>query len=389
MFNRRLERIAACSIALLAGFGNVATAAQSGTSHTPEAVISIPADGQYLFDGAKVQRAELPQRIYDALEDVPVRLQVIDLIVGPTVPYGTVMDALAICRDVGFIEVRLGIRHDGESDADSSVAAMIGWAVMGTKQPLTSGLPRPVSRKPAWTGPPPAPPPSPPPPPARAPASVLVERMSPGVVPDDPDALFVTVNGVGTDRTVAINGRELPLAELRLLLSGLIPKRDNWMKFVSVKFEKGSPSGEVLDIVREMHQAGARPVVLIIDDVPGPTGIAQLDREPPEVPEAPPTAPAAPKFIRVSGGVLAGKAVKRPQPEYPDEAREIGIQGTVVVEVTVSETGRVITARAISGHPLLRDAAVAAARGWTFNPIVVQRKALKVIGTITFSFRKR
>jgi len=39
-------------------------------------------------------------------------------------------------------------------------------------------------------------------------------------------------------------------------------------------------------------------------------------------------------------------------------------------------------------HPLLRDAPVEAARGWVFTPTVIQGFPVKVIGTITFNFRK-
>jgi len=54
--------------------------------------------------------------------------------------------------------------------------------------------------------------------------------------------------------------------------------------------------------------------------------------------------------------------------------------------VTVDESGNVITAHAISGHPLLTDAAVMAARGWKFTPTQVSGVPVKVIGTITFNF---
>jgi len=51
------------------------------------------------------------------------------------------------------------------------------------------------------------------------------------------------------------------------------------------------------------------------------------------------------------------------------------VSGAVVVEVTVDEQGNVISARAISGPPLLRDAAVDAARGWKFSTDDVGRRA--------------
>ena len=67
-------------------------------------------------------------------------------------------------------------------------------------------------------------------------------------------------------------------------------------------------------------------------------------------------------------------------------AKAARISGSVVVEVTVDEEGRVIAARAISGHPLLKDAAVSAARRWTFASTKLEGIAVKVIGTITFNF---
>lgn len=119
-----------------------------------------------------------------------------------------------------------------------------------------------------------------------------------------------------------------------------------------------------------------------------PDGLVGKSLPPPPMPEPEPSKPERPAIQRVSGGVLAGKAIRRPQAPYPDEAREAGIQGAVVVEVTISEEGAVLSARAVSGHPLLRDAAVDAARGWKFSPTTLEGYAVKVIGTITFNFRK-
>ncbi|HEX5736152.1 MAG TPA: TonB family protein [Blastocatellia bacterium] len=93
-----------------------------------------------------------------------------------------------------------------------------------------------------------------------------------------------------------------------------------------------------------------------------------------------------PKIVRKSGGVLQGSATKRVTPEYPALALEARVSGAVVVEVTVDEEGVVMSARAISGHPLLRDAAVDAARGWTFKQTQLSGVPVKVIGTITFNF---
>ena len=93
-----------------------------------------------------------------------------------------------------------------------------------------------------------------------------------------------------------------------------------------------------------------------------------------------------PKIIRKSGGVLQGSATQRVEPVYPPLAKAAQISGSVVVEVTLDEAGNVVSARAISGHPLLKDTAVTAARGWKFSPTMLSGTLVKVIGTITFNF---
>ena len=89
----------------------------------------------------------------------------------------------------------------------------------------------------------------------------------------------------------------------------------------------------------------------------------------------------------VKGGVLQGRATNRAEPIYPMAARQKRITGSVTVEVTVDETGRVLSARALCGPPLLRATSVEAARNWRFTPTTVEGVPVKVIGTITFNFR--
>lgn len=97
--------------------------------------------------------------------------------------------------------------------------------------------------------------------------------------------------------------------------------------------------------------------------------------------------PQPPEIVRKSGGVLQGSATMRVEPPYPALAKAAQVGGAVVVEVTVDEEGKVISARAISGHPLLKDSAIKAARGWTFTPTTLEGVPVKVIGTITFNFQ--
>ena len=96
--------------------------------------------------------------------------------------------------------------------------------------------------------------------------------------------------------------------------------------------------------------------------------------------------PPKPSTQRVSGGVLQGNAMRKVQPPYPALAKEAGAQGAVQVAVTVSEEGNIISAEAVSGHPLLKESAVTAARQWTFKPTALAGKPVKVQGILTFNF---
>jgi len=144
----------------------------------------------------------------------------------------------------------------------------------------------------------------------------------------------------------------------------------------------------------------SRPVVAVSTGVPGgvPGGVtggvpgapARGDDAPPPPPPPPPPVPtptpAPPKKITVSGGVLQGSAIKKIQPPYPPIAKAARASGAVQVQVTISEEGRVIEAAVISGHPLLRDAAVQAARQWVFKPTELSGVPVKVQGVLTFNF---
>jgi protein TonB len=113
----------------------------------------------------------------------------------------------------------------------------------------------------------------------------------------------------------------------------------------------------------------------------GPTKV-NIGEEPPPPPPPKPTPPRAP----ISGGVLNGKAISLPKPAYPPIAKQAHASGTVVVQVTIDENGSVISAHAVSGHPLLQAVAVAAARGARFSPTKLSGQPVKVTGVITYNF---
>ncbi len=91
----------------------------------------------------------------------------------------------------------------------------------------------------------------------------------------------------------------------------------------------------------------------------------------------------------ISGGVLNGKAIVLPKPEYPTEARNAGAVGAVAVQVTIDESGMVIDAKAISGHALLQPPSVNAALQARFSPTLLMGEPVKVTGVIIFNFARQ
>jgi TonB family protein len=84
--------------------------------------------------------------------------------------------------------------------------------------------------------------------------------------------------------------------------------------------------------------------------------------------------------------VLDGHAITRVGAVYPNARLKTAFE-MVQVQITISETGRVIEARAISGQQALRSAAVKAALKWVFRPITLNGSPIKVQGVLRFKFK--
>jgi len=87
-------------------------------------------------------------------------------------------------------------------------------------------------------------------------------------------------------------------------------------------------------------------------------------------------------------GDVTNLATQLSQPSYPPLGNGVRVSGTVVIEVIIDQKGLVISAHAISGHPLLRASSVIAARRATFKPWVICGKPVKAKGTIHFVFTR-
>ncbi len=122
---------------------------------------------------------------------------------------------------------------------------------------------------------------------------------------------------------------------------------------------------------------------------PGTSSSAESTVAEVKMPEPPPIVKAEPKPPLIkSEGVINGKATYLPNPPYPTPAKMVGAYGVVNVQVTIDEDGKVISSKAVSGHPLLRDTAETAAWKAKFSPTYLSRVPVKVTGFIVFNFKR-
>jgi TonB family protein len=128
----------------------------------------------------------------------------------------------------------------------------------------------------------------------------------------------------------------------------------------------GGPAGPAIDGSRMVKPTG--PVVVDAGD-------------PPPAPEALPK----PKTINRTR-ILNSEALSLPKPIYPMLARQARVQGMVAVQVLIDETGRVVSAKVVSGHPLLTLESQKAAMQARFSPTIVGEQPVKVSGVITYNF---
>ena len=117
----------------------------------------------------------------------------------------------------------------------------------------------------------------------------------------------------------------------------------------------------------------------------GSTELAELTKTPPPPPLVTKEA-AKPPARTVSAGVVNGRATSLPKPAYTAIARAGRAAGTVTVQVLIDEHGKVVSARAVSGHPLLLKESVQAAYQARFTPTKLSDQPVKVSGVITYNF---
>ncbi|MBI1940733.1 MAG: energy transducer TonB, partial [Acidobacteria bacterium] len=111
------------------------------------------------------------------------------------------------------------------------------------------------------------------------------------------------------------------------------------------------------------------------------------------VPPPPPPPPVRtrvtkPRQIRVSH-MEPAKLIYNPAPEYPPLAKMARIQGTVRLEAVIGVDGRIQNLKAISGHPLLVNAALEAVSRWRYQPTLLNGEPVEVLTEVDAIFHLR
>ncbi|HAF07558.1 MAG: TonB family protein [candidate division TA06 bacterium 32_111] len=84
----------------------------------------------------------------------------------------------------------------------------------------------------------------------------------------------------------------------------------------------------------------------------------------------------------------APQLIERVDPEYPQMARQLGIEGTVFLELVVEKDGTVSQVKVLkSAHPLLDDAAVKAAYKLKWSPAMTRDLPIRCYVTYPVTFR--
>jgi TonB family protein len=97
-------------------------------------------------------------------------------------------------------------------------------------------------------------------------------------------------------------------------------------------------------------------------------------------------APAPPEPLKVGGNVQEAKLIRRTTPVYPPLARQARVTGVVRVEATIGKDGKITRVAAVSGPPLLRQAATDSVRQWIYQPSLLNGQPVEVVTQVDVSF---
>jgi protein TonB len=90
--------------------------------------------------------------------------------------------------------------------------------------------------------------------------------------------------------------------------------------------------------------------------------------------------------VQVPREVMSELVIEKVPPDYPETARKARIQGTVVLDATISKYGDIENLQIISGHPMLAPAAIEAVKQWKYKPYLLNGEAVAVVAPVQVNF---
>jgi protein TonB len=101
---------------------------------------------------------------------------------------------------------------------------------------------------------------------------------------------------------------------------------------------------------------------------------------------APPSEEELPKFGDYVYVEELPEAITKVSPNYPDIAREAGVDGTVMVQALVGKDGKVKDTKVVKSIPMLDSSAEAAVKQWVFKPALSNNKPVAVWVAVPVKF---
>jgi len=96
--------------------------------------------------------------------------------------------------------------------------------------------------------------------------------------------------------------------------------------------------------------------------------------------------PTPVKRIRIASRVAEANLIHDVSPQYPPEAGQERIEGTVVLLAVIGKDGSVQDVQVVSGLPLLAQAAVEAVKQWRYKPYLLNGEPVEIDSRITINF---
>jgi TonB family protein len=187
----------------------------------------------------------------------------------------------------------------------------------------------------------------------------------------DPEGAAVTIDGRDAGRTPLEDVRLSPgMHEVRVVGMGRRP----WRQRVEAK------AGEPVSVQARLAPLPEAKTEATAEPAPTPTAMPEPEPTPPAIKEG--------DLVELGPGVTSPRRISGNSPAYPRRAAETRLQGTVVVEMIVTEKGEPIDVRIVeSAGEVLDRAVLDAAKTWRFEPAQKQGTRVRVRWQVRQEFR--